>query len=333
MNKIGKALFYLLMCCSVLLMLVTLASLLYNTSLWYLQALNFPRLQVLILLTVCFMMFLFVYPKKRKGFYGFLTAFLATMLIQAVIIFPYTALSSSKVKSISEDSTVSKRSFSIIVANVLMTNRNADSLVRIINNKHPDFVLTMEVNQWWVDHLSSLNSLYPQRISFPTDNTYGMCLYSKFPLSGTQVFILNHDSVPTFFTTVTLPDNTQFKLMTIHPVAPKPSEHPDNVGEEEVSLPKAAQLIAKDPLPTVVAGDFNDVGWSHNIQQFQKDNQLNDVRYGRGLYSTFNAQSSFFRWPLDYVFVSEQFKVIQLERLPAYGSDHFPYFVQLYFDK
>jgi endonuclease/exonuclease/phosphatase (EEP) superfamily protein YafD len=96
-----------------------------------------------------------------------------------------------------------------------------------------------------------------------------------------------------------------------------------------VALLRAGRLIARHPGPTVVAGDFNDVGWSHNTTQFAASSGLKDVRHGRGLYSTFDAHSFFMRWPLDYVFVSADFKVLAVERLPAFGSDHFPYYVQL----
>ena len=79
-----------------------------------------------------------------------------------------------------------------------------------------------------------------------------------------------------------------------------------------------------------MAGDFNDVGWSHNSQRFAEASQLADVRYGRGMFSTFNAKSWFMRWPLDYVFVSPSyFQVVSIKRLNGYGSDHFPYFVKL----
>lgn len=156
-----------------------------------------------------------------------------------------------------------------------------------------------------------------------------MALYSKLPLKNPQIRFLNHDRVPSFTMNITLPDSSQFQLCTIHPVAPAPSKYPTNIGGKEVALLKEARLIVKQSLPTVVAGDFNDVGWSHNTTQFSAISGLNDVRYGRGMYNTFDAQSVFMRWPLDYVFVSNEFKVLSVEQLPKFGSDHFPYYVQL----
>ncbi len=99
--------------------------------------------------------------------------------------------------------------------------------------------------------------------------------------------------------------------------------------QKKWALPKAARIIAGNKLPVLVAGDFNEVGWSHNIKVFQQISGLKDIRHGRGFYNTFDATSFIMRWPLDYIFVDAAFKVIDVERLPAFGSDHFPYYAQL----
>ena len=259
----------------------------------------------------------------------FVASLVISIGIQAYILFPYTPLAEKAVKSAGEASDNKQSILSIVVANVWIKNRHADELLTIIDDKDPTFVLTMEVNDWWVKQLKVLKKNYPYSLTFPADNAYGMALYSKIPLNNSQIRFLNHDRVPSFSMTVTLPDSNVFQLCTIHPVAPAPSKYPTNVGGEEVALLKEARLIASQSLPTMVAGDFNDVGWSHNTTQFADISGLNDVRYGRGMYNTFDAQSLFMRWPLDYVFVSNQFQVLSIERLPKFGSDHFPYYVQL----
>ncbi|HEX5755750.1 MAG TPA: hypothetical protein VFY12_05300, partial [Arenimonas sp.] len=35
------------------------------------------------------------------------------------------------------------------------------------------------------------------------------------------------------------------------------------------------------------------------------------------------------RWPLDHVFHSDHFKLVRIETGPAWGSDHFPVFIEL----
>ena len=68
--------------------------------------------------------------------------------------------------------------------------------------------------------------------------------------------------------------------------------------------------------PTIVCGDLNDVAWSFTTQLFLRLSKLMDPRKGRGLYNSFNANSRVFRFPLDHVFHSDEFKLID----PALGG-------------
>ena len=81
---------------------------------------------------------------------------------------------------------------------------------------------------------------------------------------------------------------------------------------------------AKDcNLPCIVTGDLNDVAWSHVTELFRKTSGLLDPRRGRGFYSTFSAHHWLVRYPLDYIFCSPHFGLVQMKRLPKNGSDHF----------
>ena len=89
----------------------------------------------------------------------------------------------------------------------------------------------------------------------------------------------------------------------------------------------AGREIAQAERPALVAGDLNDVAWSHTSRLFRRIARMLDPRVGRGLYNTFHARYWFLRWPLDHLFISNTFLVRRLQRLPAFGSDHFPIFI------
>jgi endonuclease/exonuclease/phosphatase (EEP) superfamily protein YafD len=81
--------------------------------------------------------------------------------------------------------------------------------------------------------------------------------------------------------------------------------------------------------PIIVAGDFNDVAWSHTTRLFQRLSGLLDPRVGRGLYNTFHADHPLLRFPLDHLFHSNHFTLGSFRRLRHIGSDHFPIYVEL----
>lgn len=82
-------------------------------------------------------------------------------------------------------------------------------------------------------------------------------------------------------------------------------------------------------VPRLVIGDFNDVAWSRTTRLFQKVSRLLDPRKGRGFFSTFQADFWFMRFPLDHIFCSKHFSLVELKKLSACGSDHFPIVAEL----
>ena len=73
MSLLKKTLYYLLLLCATVLIAVTVASLVYESSLWYFKVLDFPRLSVLVALVMCLMLFAFRTEKwggQRLAAYG-----------------------------------------------------------------------------------------------------------------------------------------------------------------------------------------------------------------------------------------------------------------------
>jgi endonuclease/exonuclease/phosphatase (EEP) superfamily protein YafD len=291
---------------------------------WWIRVCEFPRLQLSAAALAVVLLALLLSPPERWWVVG---AGLATLAIQIPRILPWTPLWPHQVQD--AESGPSSDCLTLLVANVLTPNRQAAGLVAMIHRHDPDLVLTLESDAWWQARLDeSLARDWPHAVRVPQDNLYGMHLYSRLPLVEPRVERLIQDDIPSIHTGVELDSGERVGLCALHPRPPAP-------GESEESLWRDAELllvgkaIHDAPAPTIVAGDLNDVAWSRTTRQFCRISGMLDPRRGRGLYSTFHARYPLLRWPLDHVFVSEHFTLAHLERLPGFGSDHFPILVRL----
>jgi endonuclease/exonuclease/phosphatase (EEP) superfamily protein YafD len=224
-----------------------------------------------------------------------------------------------------------ERRLSLLIANVLMENRNADGLLAIVRDADPDLVLAMETDGFWAGKLAVLDDAYPFTLKHPLGNTYGMMLFSRLELRDAGFRFLLEEEVPSIRARIVLRSGRHaIPFYGVHP-------HPPSVLQDSASRDAEILLVAKEIRergggPAVVAGDLNDVAWSHTTRLFQRISGLLDPRIGRGLYSSFHAKYPFLRWPLDHVFFDDDFRLVRLERLPGFGSDHFPILIELSYE-
>lgn len=323
-----KIVLYLIIFISTLVVLASLLSLFYNLPYWYSKLLDFPRVQYLIVSIICFVLLIFLCRNRNKSFYFLAAGLLSVMAIQTVRIYPY--LFGEPTVASADQNFSEEDSVGILLANVLISNNENQKFLKVIEENDPDIIIAMEVNKKWLDDISTLKNRYPFSVEQPNEVAYGMAVYSKLPLENTEIKYLKHKNVPSIHAQVQLKSGKQFMLYAVHPVAPMPSDkYPDNVGEAEKELLRVGKLVSENQFPSIVAGDFNDVSWSNTSRLFEENGKLNNVRIGRGLYNTFDANSAILRWPLDHYYVTKEFQLAELKRLDKIGSDHFPIFARL----
>jgi endonuclease/exonuclease/phosphatase (EEP) superfamily protein YafD len=293
---------------------------------WWVRCWDFPRQQILALAGVAALGLLTLHSRPWGTDLPLLIGLLAATLYQLALVLPYTAF--WPCQGLSTEGVRDERSLRLVVVNVLMPNREADGLARTLEETDPDIVLALEPDRWWADRLSEMLPGHLHRVLHPLSNTYGMALFSRLELLQPELRFLLKPDVPSIRTRVRLPSGEDILLVAVHPEPPSPTE-------SDSSLPRDAELvlvgreIAKDPKPAIVAGDLNDVAWSHTSRLFRRLSRLIDPRVGRGFYNSFHAAWWWMRWPLDHVFYSPDFLLRDLRRLPAFGSDHFPILIEL----
>ncbi|GEN29265.1 endonuclease [Halovibrio variabilis] len=288
---------------------------------WLVRSFEFPRLQIACLALVTgIVAAIWVEPGPWR--WVALLASAISLLIQSYYILPFTKLWPVQVKAASSND--ADKTITLLIANVLTSNRQAQPLIDMIHQRQPDIVLTLESDQWWQNQLDpALAARWPHSVKIPLDNLYGMHLYSSLELNNTSVEWLIQDDIPSIHTRVTLASGDSVRLYAVHPRPPAPSESEESLWRD-AELLLVGKKIHQDPQPTLVAGDLNDVAWSRTTRLFCRVGGMLDPRRGRGLFSTFHAQYAMLRWPLDHIFVTEHFTLVDMQRLEYFGSDHFP---------
>ena len=294
---------------------------------WWIRVFDFPHVQLTILTYVAFFAYFIKFDFKWRNDYIFAIMMLACMVYQTGKIYIYTPLAPYEI----QDTTLKnpKNTLSIFTANVLQKNENHELLNKQILNQDSDLLLFTETDKKWQKAIKSkLPKEYLYKVEVPLDNTYGMLLYSRLPLVNPKIEYKVDDSIPSISTKIRLASGDLIQVYTIHPTPPMPQHNPLSTDRDKEMMLTALEAM-NSKLPTIVIGDFNDVAWSQTTSLFQRVSGLLDPRKGRGLYNTFNAKNILMRWPLDHVFISPDFRIINIERTKSIDSDHFPVYAYI----
>ena len=293
---------------------------------WWIRAFDFPRIQISLFMVVNIMMAIFVYPFDAFWHYLILLGMLSALIYQCVLIFPYTILAKKQV--INYEGGANEDNISILVSNVLTENSSYNKLIDLIFSINPDVVLTLESDRNWEKALLPIEERFAYTVKIPLDNLYGMHLYSKLALMDIEVKYLIQDDIPSIHGSIELKNGKKAAIHCLHPRPPSPSESKTSTNRD-AELLLVGREIDKNDERVLVFGDFNDVAWSRTTKLFQELSGLMDPRRGRGFFNTYNANHKFLRWPLDHVFHSNDFTLMEITREKHIGSDHFPMYIKL----
>lgn len=310
-----------------LLLLLTFITL-SRSEVWWVRGMDFPRLQIGLFALVVLLLEFLLLDFNQPITWLTTAATFACICYQAWWIIPYTPFYPVEVQQSTRAD--SDNSIAILAANVLTKNRNAPALLELVHAHKPDILVTLESDKWWQQQLDKSLTDYSYTIKKPLDNLYGMHVYSKLALEDVAIQFLVEDEVPSIHVAVVLRSGRKVRVHFLHPAPPSPTEN-DESTERDAELLVVAKKVEKSDDPIIVAGDLNDVAWSATTRLFRKISGLLDPRVGRGMFNSFHADYQFVRWPLDHLFHSSHFLLVDIQRLPAFGSDHFPMLIKLVF--
>lgn len=288
------------------------------TEWWWVRLLDFPRLPFaasLVALGLGLLFFLREFPRSTASTLALVAVALA---VNGWILRPYLPTGGLLV-----DACPAERQVSVLIANVQLGNREARPLVEAVRRAEPDLFLAMETDAWWDEALKPLLASMPNALQRITGSYYGIHFFSRLTLVNGSI---RHQDTPAIVTSVTLRTGEVVDFIGIHP---KPPQAWQSARGRDAQLYAAANVLRTRVEPGILAGDLNATPWEIAVERMRRLSGLIDPRRGYGYVATWNADRWWMRWPLDHIFHEDGFATVSVERLDAFGSDHFPYLVRL----
>ena len=297
---------------------------------WYVRGWDFPRVLIAGLSLAAGAVYRAFFFDERWWEIAWLFGLGAVICYQASRTVAFAPIAPKQVKRSARSP--GDCSFRLAISNLLQENREHERWLAVVTAVDPDVVVAVEVDAAWRNALEPLRRSHPHVVERVQDNYYGMALFSRLPIRRHELRYLVDGEIPSIRAEIELRSGDTFALYALHPKPPEPIRDQDSA-PRDAELVMVAKEIARAPdTPTVVCGDLNDVAWSHTTRIFLRLSRLLDPRVGRGLLATYHANYPIFRFPLDHVFHSAHFKLLELKRLPKVGSDHFPVLIALSYE-
>jgi len=214
----------------------------------------------------------------------------------------------------------------LLVYNVLHTNQEYKSFIDLAMTDNPDVILLLEPGQAWDVGIQRLYDHYPYSVKEIREDTYGIILMSRLPFIEHHLNHLISKDIPSIEVLIRL-GGRRIRIYGLHPEPSVPGERLTSMPKDAELMRTAAKIVSQPNRELdILIGDLNDVGWSDVAEEFKKETGMNDPRVGRGFYSTFPTYMPF-RIPIDHVFCSPDFRLIDIQTKADIGSDHYPVIV------
>ena len=219
---------------------------------------------------------------------------------------------------------VTGNDFRICSMNVLSTNRDFQKALDVINEEDPAILVIQELSPPWVQQFKALDKKYPYQKLAPQNGNFGLGIYSKFPMSNTEIKMLCDVEIPTIITDIEI-DNKTITVIGTHPTPPLLH----GFYNRNTQFRNLNKLVKEQKNPVILTGDLNCTSFSYSLNLLTDGANLKDTRLGFGLQPTWSSDIPLVNIPIDHCFISEELKTANRRVGNSTGSDHHPIIVDI----
>ncbi|XHX76612.1 MAG: endonuclease/exonuclease/phosphatase family protein [Stenomitos frigidus ULC029] len=215
----------------------------------------------------------------------------------------------------------------LLHSNVLVRNRDYNSVIALVKEVKPDLAVFQEVNAGWLEALEAIREVLPYTYAEPRSTGFGNVIYSALPLLQPSVQFLGQREYASLAAQVSKGGKT-LSLLTTHPPPPIRQEL---FQWRNQLLAAIAPYVRSQTEPVVVIGDLNITMWSPYYKRLEADSGLRNSRAGFGILPSWSPH----RWlpwlaiPIDHCLVSPELIVLKTQIGRKVGSDHLPLIVDI----
>jgi endonuclease/exonuclease/phosphatase (EEP) superfamily protein YafD len=203
----------------------------------------------------------------------------------------------------------------VMSLNLLAYNRHYERVQAHIDRVSPDILLLIEVQPHHIEGLNALSERYPFHEVIPAENSFGIALYSRYPLTHLATQYWGARRIPYITATIAPPNAPSFDLYGVH-LRPPIGAH-----AAEVNMQQAKEVVAQmdGQRPALLLGDFNTTPWSARYRTMMAGTRLMHPYKGWGLGTWMPHLLG--GLIIDHIFV-QHMQVLDWQMGPNIGSDH-----------
>ena len=270
------------------------------SSYYFFELLNSLSFQILIVL-LAISLFLIL----KRMYIG-----LACSLLSIYILLAHIAFFSSYQTEIGN--------YKITHFNVLKLNNQYHEIINYAETCQADLLSFNEVSPDWASKLQdSLSKSYPYHIiQLAENNSFGIALFSKYPLKNSAVKYWGSQYIPSIVTEVLMADKT-IHIEAAHTIPPTRQK---NLEIRNRHLRGITNYFSKINGSKILVRDLNTVSWSEALQNLKHISQLEDSR--KAWQPTFPSTNWLMSIPIDHIFHSKDMRCVQFKVIKSTTSDH-----------